>query len=190
MYKEGTYWDLELEKESDTWTLYSVRIDNEKYKVFGNLKSKNTLQVTELVGGTKYKYLYNDDKKLIYGFWKLTDTAEKKSTPPETEADNIDTPKIDINSESDVGQGVVIAETGWLNKQFLIGHVSNGGGIIKFSHNKAIKFTASANSVMLQLIDVGIGKNVATQSWQKTKAVKEQKKLPDIEISQGEVEEL
>ena len=79
-------------------------------------------------------------------------------------------------------QPVVIAEKMY-KKGYLFGHISNGGGIVHLSHGKAIKVIALNNEfVTLQLIDYGIGQEIKTQSWQKSKTVlvKPEPKQPEL----------
>ncbi|GAG47637.1 unnamed protein product [marine sediment metagenome] len=60
----------------------------------------------------------------------------------------------------------------------LFGHISNGDGIITLGNNKALRFViiapthSKAKFVKIQLLEYGIGKDIATQSWQKSKVVK------------------
>jgi len=66
---------------------------------------------------------------------------------------------------------VVIAEK-MHKKGYLFGHIANGGGIIQLSHGKALKIIAHNNGfVTIQLLDHGIGQQIKTQSWQKSKKV-------------------
>jgi|TARA_Y100000310_G_scaffold103241_1_gene101549 hypothetical protein len=72
---------------------------------------------------------------------------------------------------------VVIAEK-LCNKGRLHGSLSNGGAIIDLGNGKGIKFIAvNAEFVTLQVLEYGMGKEVKTQSWVKTKkvVVKEEK---------------
>ena len=77
-------------------------------------------------------------------------------------------------------EGVVLAESEVLNLQ-LLGAIMNGGATIPISHNKGIKFVIGkpfklkngrpAHMVTVQIIEAGIGKEVARQSWNRTKTV-------------------
>ena len=77
-------------------------------------------------------------------------------------------------------EGVVIAEHELLNLQ-LLGAIQNGGAMIPISHNKGIKFVIGkpfklktgrpAHYVTVQIVEAGIGKDIAAQSWNRTKTV-------------------
>ena len=77
-------------------------------------------------------------------------------------------------------QGVVIAEKELLNLQ-LLGSIQNGGAMISLGNNKGIKFTIgkpfkmqngrSAHYVTVQIIEAGIGQEIKSQTWNRTKTV-------------------
>ena len=59
-------------------------------------------------------------------------------------------------------------------KGALFGHISNGGGTIDLGNGKSIKFIANSEKfITLQLLESGIGIEVKTQSWNKTKVEKQ-----------------
>lgn len=69
-----------------------------------------------------------------------------------------------------------------LHKMGLYGHISNGGGIIKLDEEYALKFIALDNNyVIVHLLDYGKDIDMVTQTWQKIKEVKRQKKKLIIE---------
>lgn len=79
-----------------------------------------------------------------------------------------------------MSEGVVIAEKN-LHKGAIHGHISNGGGIISLGNGKSLKFTALNDMfVTVQLIENGIGTEIKTQSWQKTKVKVEKKVVEKI----------
>lgn len=75
---------------------------------------------------------------------------------------------------------IVIAEKNCF-KGALFGHISSGGGIIELGNGKGLKFIAvNEKFVTLQLLEYGIGCEIRTQHWQKTKAVKKVKKKTSV----------
>lgn len=84
------------------------------------------------------------------------------------------------NKPMTASEGVVIAENEILNLQ-LLGAIQNGGAMIPISHNKGIKFVIGqpfklktgrlAHMVTIQIVEAGIGREVAQQSWNRTKTV-------------------
>jgi len=76
--------------------------------------------------------------------------------------------------------GVVIAEK-TLHKGMCMGHISNCGGTIDLGNGKSIKFIGLNDKFLtLQLIENGIGKEVKTSTWQKSKKVVEKKVVEKI----------
>lgn len=72
---------------------------------------------------------------------------------------------------------------------------SSGGSTISFPHGKGLRFVKSEptpeypqGTVLIQIVDAGCGKRVASQSWQKSKVVvKKQDKNVKVEKSNKEV---
>ncbi len=61
-----------------------------------------------------------------------------------------------------------------MHKGAMHGHISNCGGTIDLGNGKAIRFIGLNNTFLtLQLLDYGVGVNVKTSSWRKTKVKKE-----------------
>ena len=74
---------------------------------------------------------------------------------------------------------ILIAQSKWLFKRQLFGHVSSGGGIIPLEFGYAIKFIANEGFTQINLIQVGKGEDIPSQAWQKsvqTKLPKPKKK--------------
>ncbi len=66
---------------------------------------------------------------------------------------------------------VVIAEV-TVHKGIIHANATSGGGIIKVSNGKYIKFVAlNEKFLKIQIMESGIGSEIATQRWQKTKAI-------------------
>jgi len=71
-----------------------------------------------------------------------------------------------------------------LHKGFLMGHISNGDGIVKLDNGFAIKFVVqNSDFVTLYLLDYGTGVEIPTQTYQKTKSVEI---VPNIDIEKKE----
>jgi len=69
------------------------------------------------------------------------------------------------------------------HKGALIGHVSNGGGVVELGDGYALRFTALNDKfVHIQLLDYGKNIPVKTQSWQKTKQVVAKENKPEFEF--------
>ena len=80
-------------------------------------------------------------------------------------------------------QPILIAQTKWLHKGGLFGHISNGGGEIPLENGFAIKFIASEKFCQLNLIHHGKGVPMPYQSWRKTKKVEVKKEIKEKQIS-------
>ena len=94
------------------------------------------------------------------------DKRETKIIPPKQQVVNVD-------------EGVVIGEYDNMARQ-LCGHVNRGGGIIDLGNGKAIKFITyeqgwdgflkkKAVRCTIQLLEMGIGKKVSSQTYQPSK---------------------
>lgn len=77
-------------------------------------------------------------------------------------------------------QPVVIAEKNFFKGQ-IFGYASNGGGIINIGNGKSLKFIALNDKfVTIQVLEHGIGVEVKTSSWTKSKKVIEKKIVEKI----------
>lgn len=77
-----------------------------------------------------------------------------------------------------------------LHKGYLMGHVSNGNGLVRLENGYAIKFIALDDKmVAVYLLDYGSGVEIAPQTWQKTKAIKEAKAVSTLAVKETAEEE-
>jgi len=91
----------------------------------------------------------------------------------------------ELNAET----GVVIAEK-CFHKGALMGHISRGGGLVAISNGKYLKFIAlNPMFVTIQLIEVGMGKEIATQTWAKVKIEKAKPKIAKKIVGRLDVNE-
>jgi len=96
---------------------------------------------------------------------------------------------VNLLAEKEDKDKIIIAQK-VTHKGFLFGHISNGGGIIPLSEDYAMKFIANDKFVTVELYRYGLNVKPQSQSWQKTKAVK-QKAKPETKFDiKEESEEL
>lgn len=86
----------------------------------------------------------------------------------------------------------VVVASKMLHKGLIFGHISNGGGEISLGNGYSLRPVAhNEKFVTLQICSYGIGSEPLTQTWQKTKEVKEtikKQNLLDVHLESEEDE--
>jgi len=88
-------------------------------------------------------------------------------------------------------EAILVAQSKWLHKMLLSGHVHSGGGTIPLEFGYALKFVCNKEFAQINLIQVGKGKEIPSQRWQKAAKVTttKPKKKPTAQIELQEAEE-
>ena len=68
---------------------------------------------------------------------------------------------------------IVVGESKYIHKGSMIGHISNGGGIIPISNGLAIRpIAVNENYIKIQILNYGLGVEIKEQKWKRVPKVK------------------
>ena len=84
--------------------------------------------------------------------------------------------KFDFSSK--YSNSVLVADKKY-HKGYLCGHIQRGNGTIMLTGGWALKFVADKEFTTINLIHVGIGKQMKNQTWQPVKTVVQKKTEPE-----------